>query len=171
MYEEVQIFIASMKHELKQLIKRVHVKKNMIIFFVPTNKLHFLLDNMKYINIKGNIFKSMCNLAAEFHNDTGKLLILNCPCEKPALIEGFIVKHCKINIIRLNQIRKLDISSKGKKIYSYLIWIKGKRNIRKLLLSVIDFVNDKNRIGSAIWPKSKGEEIKSINSLITDQDR
>ena len=170
-YEEVQEVITTMKHDIKQLIRRVHVKKNMIIFFVPTSKLHFLLDNVRYIIIKENTFKSTCNLAPEYYNNIGKLMIENCPCDKPITVEGFLNKHCGIdtdNLVRINQIKKPNIQAKGKRTYTYLVWIRGKRNIRNLLLSIIDFVNDKKRVGYAKWPKSKGEETNSVNISILE---
>ena len=168
-YSEVQSAIANLKNELKSLIKRVYIKKDMIILFIPLNKLSFFLEQVKYLEVNKFIFKSLYNLAPEYHDDIGKIIAENCPLNKPTLLKGFIERFCDIdpdNIINIVQVRKPNVKGNGKRNYAYLVWIRSQKAIRRLLLSVIDLYKEPNRLGFFNWPKTKGEELNPINSSL-----
>ena len=165
-YVEVQSEIAKLKSDIKSLIKRVFIKKEMVILFVPVSKLHYFVEQVKYLEINNNIFKSIYNLAPEFQDDIGKVISKNCPFNKPALLFGYITRFCGIkadNIINIAQIGKSNVTSKGKRSFSYLVWVRGQKAIRRLLLSVIDVIKIPSSLGFFCWPKTKGENFNPVN--------
>ena len=157
-YNEIQIAISKLKLEIKKEIKRVLVRKDMFIIFVQIEKTSSMMDNLKYLIVNNQIFKSTCNLSPEFHNNIGKLILENCPLTSPIIFRKFLTKVMKLDkqyIERIYQFRRPNNNKKGKNMAAYIIWIRNPKNIRKTLLSVIDYSTDKNKVGFFKWPNSK----------------
>ena len=157
-YVDIQIAIAKLKVEIKTEIKRIHLRKDMFILFVPLEKLTALVSQLKYLNINNIIFRSTCNLNPEYNNNTAKLILENSPLNSSLRVRIFLTKMLLIEeqyIDKIYQFRKANNSRLAKNTPAFLIWIRGEQNIKKILLSVVDYFSDKKRVGFFKWPKSK----------------
>ena len=155
---DIQIAIAKLKVEIKTEIKRIHLRKDMFILFVPLEKLTALVSQLKYLNINNIIFRSTCNLNPEYNNNTAKLILENSPLNSSLRVRIFLTKMLLIEeqyIDKIYQFRKANNSRLAKNTPAFLIWIRGEQNIKKILLSVVDYFSDKKRVGFFKWPKSK----------------
>ena len=160
-YIDIQTAVAKLKLEIKTEIKRIHLRKDMFILFVPMIKLTTLVSQLRYLNINNIIFRSTCNLTPEYYNNTGKLILENSPLNSPLYVKIFLVKLLFIDeqyIEKIYQIRSASSSRLGKNSSAFLIWIKGESSIKKALLSVIDYLSDKRKVGFFKWPKSKDDQ-------------
>ena len=167
-YVDIQISIAKLNPEIKNEIKRVLTRKDMFIIFVQIEKLSYMLNQLRYLTVNDQIFKSSCNLTAEYHNNIGKLILENCPLYSPAMVKTFMVKRLKIEeqyIENIYQFRRPNNNKNGKNMSAFLVWIRNPKNIRRALLSVIDYATDKKLVGFFKWPNSK---ISSHNCLTND---
>ena len=157
-YIELQSAVAKLRLEIKSEIKRIHLRKDMFILFVPTLKLTTLVSQLRYLNVNNIIFRSTCNLTPEYTNNTGKLILENSPLNSPLWVKTFLVKILQIDeqfIGKIYQIRSTNNSRLGKNSSAFLVWIKGETAIKMALLSVIDYLSDRRKVGYFKWPKPK----------------
>ena len=165
-YPEVQAVLSTWQPEFRNIIKRVHLKQDMGIIFVSSDKLIYLLENIQYITIGEEEFRLIHNMAPEFYNGIGKLILSNCPIDQITVVRNFLIRNYNFNnddIVKMIQIKR---SSKAKSIVkyaSYMIWFRGEDAVRKALLTIMDLSADKKKVSSFHWPSKKGEDILPIS--------
>ena len=169
LYLEIQLALAHLPPAIKDLIKRVHLRQEMGIIFVPTDKLLFFIEKVHYINIGEDSYKIVPNISPEYYKGIGKLILMNCPLDQITVVKKVLNARYNFSndeIVKLVQIKRTKTTASITKFASYIIWFRGEDTIRKALLTVMDLAVDKKRISYFCWPIKKGEDQLPISIKI-----
>ena len=165
-YTDVQNAVAELRADVRALVKRIILKKNIIILFVPTDKMINFANQVRSLSINGKLLVSGCNLAPEFFNGSGKLIIENSIIDRPTTLKKFLIERLYFSqdsIGEIIQIKKSKAKDPKDRVASFIIWLNGKEAIDKALLSVLYIVSGVRNIGFFRWPKSKNTEVSPIS--------
>ena len=142
-YEEVQRALSKLKPEQKEMIRRVHLRQDMGIIFVPSDKLVNFLEQVRYININEQHFKVIHNMSPTYYNGIGKIISIN----SPFVVKKFMIRNGidDDEILKIVQIKNRRTIKGITKLPSYLIWIRGIVAIKKTLLMILPLIKEEKK--------------------------